>query len=129
MGDLSTNFSMDEFACRDGCGLGTEQEHYDVYGWPQMIDDLETIRSSLGVPIFIESGLRCEAHNRSEGGVDNSAHMRCAVDVRLGYFRGPNKYHLVKCAFELGFTGIGLAKTFAHLDRDTVKARPAIWIY
>jgi len=120
---------MFELACKCKCGLGAVKEHYEVHGWPQMLEDLETLRSSVGVPIFVESGLRCEDHNRSVGGVDDSAHMRCAVDVRLGYFRGPNKYHLVECAFELGFTGIGLAKTFAHLDRDTVKARPAIWIY
>jgi uncharacterized protein YcbK (DUF882 family) len=51
---------------------------------------LEPAREKLGGPIIVNSGYRCERHNREVGGVANSQHLRgeaadihCADNERL----------------------------------------------
>ena len=36
---------------------------------------MDDIRNAYGMPIFITSGYRCEAHNKKIGGVANSQHL------------------------------------------------------
>ena len=132
MGDLSENFSMHEFMCPcsyNECKRGTRPTDYVSHGWPEMLKYLEALRAYLGVPIHIESGHRCPEHNSDVGGVDMSAHLRCAVDFNFRHFYGRRKYEAVQFAFNYGITGIGVAKSFIHNDRDTVKERPAVWTY
>lgn len=72
MGDLSPNFSTREFACKCGCGFGSLSEHID----PRLIDALEILRSKCGDRrIRINSGCRCQSHNRAVGGAPTSQHL------------------------------------------------------
>ena len=50
-------------------------------------------------------------------------HRTIAVDLALV---GHDKFAMLRAAERLGFTGVGLAKTFIHLDRRAVPAR---WYY
>ena len=44
---------------------------------------LEPARQTIGCPVIINSGFRCEAVNRQVGGVRNSQHLQgCAADIR-----------------------------------------------
>ncbi len=129
MGDLTVNFSMIELACKCGCDLGMLPEHYTSAAWTRMLADLEAIRAEVEEAVFINSGIRCERYNRDVGGVKNSAHLRAAADIRLGYTYGPYRFRLLAAAVKCGVTGIGVAETFIHIDRDTVKPRPAAWTY
>ena len=54
------NFQVSEFACKC-CG----QNHIDQ----RVLDMAQTIRDELGVPVRVNSGYRCEEHNRRVGGV------------------------------------------------------------
>jgi zinc D-Ala-D-Ala carboxypeptidase len=128
MGDLSTNFSREEFACQCGCGRGLGDGEVS----PDLVLHLENIRSAMGRPLFITSGCRCDAHNAAEGGVDGSVHTMLPLvvaDVRA--YPGPHKYNLVSLAFNQGATGVGVANSFIHMDwhDGSVKARPAVWHY
>ena len=48
-----------------------------------------------------------------------------ACDIKVN--NGSEKMTIVKEAIRLGFTGIGIAKNFIHLDRRTTT--PVIWTY
>ena len=67
MGDLSEHFSREEMACKCGCGLDTVDA--------ELLSLLEKIRAHFDRPITINSGCRCEAHNRAVGGSKNSQHL------------------------------------------------------
>lgn len=67
MGDLTRNFSRSEFACRCGCGLDSID--------PDLVDILQHSRTAVGIPYPINSGCRCQVHNKRIGGAGNSAHL------------------------------------------------------
>ena len=88
MGDLSKNLSRHEFACKCGCGfdtvdvvlLNTLQATAD---WFFAKADKTRVKR---VSITINSGCRCSAHNKREGGSKNSRHMQgTAADFKLKY--------------------------------------------
>ena len=76
---------------------------------------LEALRSLIDRPLSVTSGARCETHNRESGGKPGSWHLKgLAVDISCvdDEFRG----EIIRLAGLLGFNGIGVAKTFIHLD-------------
>ena len=126
------NFGPVEMACKCGCGYGTRPGEISE----DLLDHLELLRVEVGEPIYVESGARCLRHNKAIGGVNGSAHSplpkrpACtAADIRLGYVYGPYRFRLLGAAYRVGFTGIGIARSFIHVDRDHVKPRPAAWTY
>lgn len=62
------NFNVSEFSCRCGCGFNCIDQ--------RVIDLAQTIRDTLGVPIHVNSGCRCEKHNKAFGGVSGSFHTK-----------------------------------------------------
>lgn len=66
MGDLSRHFSRTEFECQCGCGKDTIDA--------ELIRILEALRELYG-PISINSGVRCEEHNKAVGGSPGSKHL------------------------------------------------------
>ena len=124
MGDLSEHFSASEFACSCGCGYGTHPG--DVF--TELLDLLERMREEYGRAIHINSGCRCAAHNAAVGGVQNSAHTRgTATDIRVT--SGANRRKLMDLAVMNYASGIGVARTFLHVDVDYVLIRPSAWSY
>ena len=129
MGDLSTNFSREEFACQCGCGLGWNDGDID----PELILHLEAMRARTCRPIFITSGCRCPEHNAAVGGVDGSVHTILplkAGDLRV--YAGPHQHAMTEAAFAEGVQGYGMAPgSYIHCDwhDGSVKPRPAIWRY
>jgi len=119
MGDLSRNFSSREFACRCGCGKDAVDK--------ELILKLQQVRDQFG-PLHITSGVRCEAHNRSQGGVPNSAHvLGFAVDIECSI--SLSRHILVSRLMEAGFKRIGIGKNFVHADLDPGKPKPSLWTY
>lgn len=98
-------FTKQEMECKCGCGM---------LPTPQFMGRLETLRIRYGKPIQITSGARCPVYNVKVGGSANSKHtIGEAADILCD---SHSKYILTKLAIELGFGGIGIAKTFIHLD-------------
>lgn len=96
MGNLSKHFDSSEFACQCGCG----DDRID----PELVDLLEEIRVALDRPVRITSGVRCQSHNESIGGVAKSAHVPVdlfdgkgpvsrAVDIAVPRFTIPLRHH------------------------------------
>lgn len=120
-----THFKREEFVCKCGCGRADMQRDFVIA--------LDNIRKTLDVPLVINSGFRCERHNRSVGG--GPAHP-AGVAADIAVF-GTIAYRLVGQAYEFGMTGIGVSQfgarrhRYIHLDAlDTERyLRPMIWSY
>ena len=74
MGDLSRRFSRHEFACRCGCGFDTV-DHELIIVLERMGDHFEDLHNGKRVKIHINSGARCPAWNKAQGGADTSQHL------------------------------------------------------
>ena len=88
---------------------------------------LDKLRENIGMPLAINSGARCNEHNKKVGASPTSSHTKgLAVDIRAN--SDLTKAKIIHHATKLGFNRIGIAKTFIHLDIDKSKS-PAIWDY
>ncbi len=118
MGDLSKNFSKSEFACKCGCGYCKPDA--------RLVERLEKFRELCGgKPLHINSGCRCEKHNKASGGSPKSQHLfGNAADVRK--VPGMTIDEMAKKAEEAGFDGVGKYRSFVHVDVRGTRAR---WDY
>lgn len=92
------------------------------------INRLDTARDVAGIPFVINSAYRSRAYELSKGRSGNSAHIKgCAVDIRCN--TSANAFRIVYAAFRVGFTRIGIGKTFIHLDSDPTLPQNVIWNY
>ena len=66
-------FKEKEFACKC-CGQLPPLARENVKALVDFI--LDPVREQLGKPIVVNSGYRCERHNKDVGGVRNSQHLR-----------------------------------------------------
>ena len=123
------HFGPREMACQCGCGFGTAPGDISE----ELLDVLEHIRERVGEPVVVKSGARCTTHNADVGGVPHSAHTRrpavTAADITLLRFYGNDRHRLVVAAVEAGVRGLGLARSYLHVDVDRVLPRPSAWTY
>ena len=66
-------FKEKEFACKC-CGQLPPLARENVKALVREV--LDPVRERLGMPIVVNSGYRCEKHNKDVGGVRNSQHLR-----------------------------------------------------
>jgi uncharacterized protein YcbK (DUF882 family) len=123
MGDLTENFSRHEFACKCGCGF--DGIDMDLVRSLQVLRDLlPPLANGRRRRIMLNSGCRCEAHNRRSGGSPTSRHLRGqAADIRAEGMK-PAELYRYACKvrrFERG--GIGLYPTFLHVDVRATRGR------
>ncbi len=110
MGNITKNFSFSELSCP--CGKCSFVDGYRIDR--NLVRDLQEIRDHLGKAIKINSGLRCDSHNRSVGGVSGSYHLTGrAADIHCT--SSIDRRIIVKMALNLGLT-TGIADTLIHLD-------------
>lgn len=107
--NLSEHFHSSEFTCHH-CGA--------IKVHPRLIVLLEQLRADCGgLPLHINSGYRCQIHNRNVGGVPDSQHtLGTAADVAVpaGLNFGQFKWYVDR----LPFDGIGYYRDggFIHVD-------------
>lgn len=113
------HFKPSEFDSRDLPGSGVKMEL-------EFIQRLDTAREIAGVPFKINSGFRTQAHNKKVGGKTNSAHLRgWAADIECTDSHA--RYSILDSLFAVGFTRIGIYKTFIHADCDPSLPKGVIW--
>ena len=66
MAQNTKNFKVSEFACKH-CGENKIDQ--------KVLNMAQELRDYLGVAIRVNSGYRCEVHNKKVGGVKNSRHI------------------------------------------------------
>lgn len=116
---LPTEYFTDaELSCRCGCGAMPRQAS---------VDRLYALRIAYGKPIRISSGARCQTHNTTIGGAQESYHIAGqAFDIRV-----PNadEGRVISLAMQLGFTGVGIwGDGRVHID-DGHPAPGSVWKY
>jgi len=113
---ISTNFSMHELVC-PCCGLAKIK--------PEFISWLQGVRDAYGKKMGINSWVRCVKHNLEVKGKSNSAHLfGNAVDVFVD--NSADRYRLIEIAVQYGAYGIGVYKSWVHLDRKK-RAKRVMW--
>ena len=113
---LTKNFDSKEFECTC-CGK--------INMSPIFMAKLQLLRDEYKNPMKINSGFRCKDHNDAVGGSSNSKHLS-GIAADIACTTSSDRYKLMKIAFALGFKGIGVYKTFIHLD--TRHSHQVVWI-
>lgn len=118
---MSKYFSDRELTCNCGkCGMKITDKEF--------LDMLDKAREIAGIPFIITSPYRCLEYNRSIGSKDTSTHVKgLAVDIKATDSR--TRFLIIKALIEVGFTRIGQAETFIHVDLDKTKAQNVFWKY
>jgi len=121
---LAEHFWLKEFVCK-GCYKENKAKTYQhalkyIDNLSQIAQLLENMRMILKKPIIINSGLRCEKHNREIGGAKRSAHLEgLAVDISC---RNPHdRYKFIVMGLFFDFRRIGIYPTWIHMDKKSKK--------
>ena len=113
-------FKISEFECKCGCGKNN-MDH-------ETLIMLDAAREYAKTSFVINSGCRCEDHNKKVGGSPTSSHLKgLAVDIRAD--NSVKRYKVVKGLLKAGFTRIGIGSNFVHADNDKKKDQEIIWTY
>lgn len=109
-------FSRTEFRCQ--CG-GKYCNGYPAEPAEETVRMADEIRKRVGVPLTVNSGLRCARHNAEVGGVSNSLHTTGQA-VDLSGSISPAKLHQiaeqVQAEMTPGRGGLGLYSWGIHID-------------
>ena len=123
-GQLTKNFNLSEFSCRDGSDVPSEL----LDNAQSLADNLQILREQLGKPIRVISGYRSPAYNRKIGGARRSQHMLAkAADIKVAGLTPTEVKAAIEALIAEGAMkkgGVGLYKTFTHYD---VRGRNARW--
>jgi zinc D-Ala-D-Ala carboxypeptidase len=114
---MLTHFKESEFDCK-------HTGRNDMS--PEFLERIDRLRGACGFPFTITSGYRDASHPEESHKAKGGTHTQgIAADVQIT--NGADRYTIVQTALQLGFTGIGVAKTFVHVDlRETT---PVLWTY
>lgn len=116
--DSVKHFKRSEFHCKCGkCG------GFPVEPDEKLVELLEQIREHFDSPVTITSGVRCKTHNTNVGGATSSQHLKgTAADIKV---KGKTPKEVAAyCETLLPKSGgIGLYKTWVHVDVRTNKSR------
>lgn len=120
------NFTYDEFdsPLQEGSGQLMSNEFLSM---------LDHARDLAGVPFKITSGYRIEAdleRLRKQGYKvsPNSSHLKgLAADIACT--DSADRFNIIDALLSVGFSRIGIADTFIHVDIDLDKPLYSIWTY
>jgi len=105
---VSKYFKRKEFACKCGCGFSAVDA--------ELLAVLEDLRIYFLNPLVINSGCRCETHNKKIGGANKSYHIRgMAADIRIKNISTADISAYLEKKYHNKY-GIGKHKTFIHID-------------
>ena len=110
-------FNLSEFDCKE---TGENNMYRDF------LRRLDKLRPRCGFSFIVTSGYRSPNHSAEKKKVAPGQHSKgVAADIYIT--DASLRFKIVKEALAMGFTGIGIAKTFIHVDdRD---GTPVIWTY
>ena len=91
------------------------------------LERLDALREACGFPFHITSGYRDPVGHPIEAKktVGGTHAQGIAADIKVN--NGVEKYRIIAEAMMMGFTGIGVAKTFIHVDDRA--STPVVWSY
>jgi len=94
----------------------------------ELINLLQEVRDQYEQPMHINSGLRCPAHNASEGGSKESAHLG-GLACDFAVLTSSDRYTLLPLLLPR-FRRLGIGPDFIHVDvQSQGKAQEVLWLY
>lgn len=126
---INEYFKYSEFDCK--CGKCERPENVPS---KELVDILTKIRKHYNQPVIINSGYRCEAHNKAVGGSANSQHFKgSAVDFIVKNTPTESVWEYVLDKWGDSPLGLAIKRNkaniyagFVHIDTRGKKAR---WEY
>ena len=118
-------FTLQEFDSSDKPGSGKYMDD-------DFLEMIDCAREEAQIPFKINSGFRTEAKNNAiykslDKDPIKSSHLKgYAADIHCD--NSHNRSIIVRALVNVGFTRLGIAKTFIHADNDSSKPN-AIWLY
>lgn len=92
----------------------------------EFIHKLDALRESCGFPFYVTSGYRSPSHSIEIKKAKPGTHAQgIAADIRIT--NSKDRHTIIKNAMAQGFTGIGIHRTFVHVDTRLDTAR--VWLY
>lgn len=89
---------------------------------------LDLCRGLAKTPFVLSSAYRSREYELSKGRSGKGAHTEGrAFDIRCD--SSAIRFRIVASALEVGFTRIGIGKTFVHLDDSPNLSQKVIWLY
>ena len=110
-------FSRDEFKCSE-TGNNEIQDEF--------VHALDKLREECGFPFAITSGYRDPSHS-VEAKKEKAGQHTLGIAADIAVSGGSQRFIIVSKALELGYSGIGVARTFVHVDIRT--SQPVLWCY
>lgn len=111
-------FKIEDFDCQETGE--NEMQH-------EFILKLDELRAACGFPFIITSGYRSPKHSiearKPNGGGKHTDGIAADILTR----NAGERWMLINHAVKMGFTGLGIAKTFIHVD--TRATDPVSWVY
>ena len=112
---LSAHFKAREFACGDGSDA--------IFVAEELVSVLEKIRVHFNKPVYITSGYRTPAHNKSAGGEGRSQHLYgMAADITVQDVKAAEVADYAETLLK-NKGGIGRYEQFTHVDVRRTKSR------
>jgi uncharacterized protein YcbK (DUF882 family) len=114
-------FKLEDFNCQE---TGENEMSRDF------IHKLDELREACGFPFIIRSGYRSPEHSIEKRKEKAGTHAQgIAADIRAR--NGNERFKIVEEAIKAGFTGIGVAASFIHVDSRIlgVDKAPVMWCY
>lgn len=121
-------FKHSEFNCNCG-GEDCKGEKMNY----AFLDKLDSARGLAEIPFKITSGFRCKEYNedlirRNFKASRSSSHLKgLASDISVKDSK--SRFIVINSLLLAGFTRIGIADTFIHVDLDLEKTQNVIWTY
>ncbi len=113
---LTKNFNLSEFRCRDGSDVPDEY----MENVQRLAENLQVLRDQIGKPIRVISGYRSPTDNRKIGGARKSQHMTAkAADIKVrGMHPDDVRQEILSLIKEgkMATGGVGRYTTFTHYD-------------
>ena len=88
---------------------------------------LDEAREFAGIPFIINSAYRSPDHPESIKNPTSSHIKGLAVDIKAT--DSVTRFKIIEALVSVGFTRIGIADTFIHVDLDLDKTQNVIWTY
>jgi zinc D-Ala-D-Ala carboxypeptidase len=110
-------FKLSDFDCQE-----TGENEMDI----EFLKKLDHLRHVCGFPFYITSGYRSPSHPIERAKRSPGTHAQgIAADIAVS--GGAERMQIIKHAAAMGFTGIGVAKGFVHVD--VRRTMPVAWCY
>jgi uncharacterized protein YcbK (DUF882 family) len=120
---LTTNFNVVEFMCKDGTPV---PEKY-ICNVQTLASNLQVLRDYLGEPVKLNSGYRTESYNKKVGGKPASKHLIAqAADITVKSKTPKQLAAIIEKLIsekKMKQGGLGVYPGFVHYDVRGTKAR------